>query len=212
MIVVLLHALARTSFSMRGMARALERAGHETIAIDYRSTRAPLVMHAEHVLSVLARRGLGARRDLGFVGHSMGGVVIRALPLADPTYHFARAVTLGSPVNGSKVAELLGAYAFFRAVYGPAFAELTPAFARTLPPAAGPIANIAGTRRAGWVPAAHVLRYFRVDEPSDSTVLVREAICENATARAEVDAPHSFLPSNREVQRLTLRFLERGSL
>jgi triacylglycerol lipase len=205
--LVLLHALARTALSMRRLGRDLEAAGHRITTIDYPSTRAPLPELARFVLDRLDSEGVHVDASVGFVGHSMGGLVYRSLPLARPSIRCGRSVVLGSPVNGSMVARALAAHAPFRLAYGPAFPMLAADHVSTLPPLPGPTLCIAGTRASPFVPAYWVLRALGNREPNDSTVLVREALHPDAEAHATVHAAHSFLASNVDVRRRVLAFV-----
>ena len=211
--LVLLHALARSPRTMRSLARALEADGHETTVVPYPSRSRPLAGLAEHVLEALEARGLRrAREELGFVGHSMGGLVYRALPSVDPSFRCGRSVLLGSPTTGSVVAAALSRIPPVRAAYGTALPELDAARIAALPPFPGPTACIAGTLSLPLIPAWWVLKALSIDAPSDSTVLVREALHPDAVAHATVRATHTFLPSNPDVQTLVRRFVATGTL
>lgn len=209
--LVLLHALARTARSMQPLGRALEREGHTVDVVPYPSRARPLEGLAEHVLLRLDRTGVrGAGEALGFVGHSMGGVVYRSLRLVDPGFRCGRSVLLGSPAAGSLVAETLARIPPVRWAYGLALPELERTRVAALPAFPGPTGCIAGTLASPLVPASWVLRVVAPDEPSDSTVLVREALHAQAVDHATVHATHTFLPSNPEVTALVLRFLAHG--
>ena len=210
--LVLLHALARTGRSMRPLGRALEGAGHTVDVVPYPSRARPLEGLAEHVLDRLERTGVrGAGDGPGFVGHSMGGVVYRSLRLVDPDFRCGRSVLLGSPAAGSLVAETLARLPPVRWAYGLALPELERRRVDALPEFPGPTGCIAGTHASPLVPASWVLRLVAPGEPSDSTVLVREALHPAAADHATVHASHTFLPSNAEVTELVLRFLAHGS-
>lgn len=204
--VVLLHALARTRLSMARLGRHLERDGHRVIALDHRSTRATLPELATDVLGRLRAEGVPLDERTSFVGHSMGGLVFRALALVEPGLRVGPSVTLGTPHEGTRVAEALSRFAIARRIYGPAFATLDRA--RTeLPPLPGPTLAIAGTTTSPFVPARWVLRALGETRPGDSTVLVDEALAEDAVAHLRIRAAHSFLPSHPEVRAAVSLFL-----
>lgn len=210
--LVLLHAHARTGLSMRSLAHVLKARGHETHIIGYRSRHAPLRVLAGEVAAELRTRGLAdGGSDVGFITHSMGGVVLRALPLALPEFRAGRSICLGGPLNGAIAAEVVGKWPLAPQILGPAFAELTRAAVEKLPLAPCDYGSIAGTRWTPLLPAAHVLRRVAPGQPSDSTVLVSEARGPSGIDHAEVDEIHTFLPANKEVHQLVVRFLDTGS-
>lgn len=76
--VVLLHRLGRSTRAMAYLQHRLERAGYETFNIGYPSTRLP----AEEILWLLKDKihaCCASRKQVHFVGHSLGGVMVRAL-------------------------------------------------------------------------------------------------------------------------------------
>ncbi len=205
--LVLLHALARSARSMRSLGEALQHEGHDVRCIDLPTTRKTLPELAESVLERIADFQPPDAEGLGFVGHSMGGLVYRALPMVRPDFRCGPSVTIGTPANGSVVARALARTAPFRAVYGPALATLAPEHVAAMPAFPGPTLCIAGDRATPWVPAYWVLRALGERSPSDSTVLVDEALHRQALAHRVVHAAHTFLPDHPEVRRAVLGFV-----
>src|SRR3546814_7071633 len=75
--VLLLHGLARTPRSMAGLARALEGAGYAIVNHGYPSRRHDIATLTAQLRAVLA--GLPAIDGrTHIVGHSLGGLLIRA--------------------------------------------------------------------------------------------------------------------------------------
>ncbi len=207
--VVLLHGLARSSRAMRPLGRALAGAGHELLAIDYPSRARRLRDCAAHVLDAIAARGWDRAPDtLAFVGHSMGGLVFRALPLVQPDFHAAAAVLLGSPLTGSLLAASLAPRPLGRLVFGPALQDLSPDAVAGLPPPPAPFGVIAGDRPTWLLPGTWLLARLAPGRPSDSTVLLEETRHPAAADHLVVPRAHSFLMGDREVQRQVLHFLQ----
>jgi triacylglycerol lipase len=209
--LVLLHALARSANSMRSMASFLSRQGHEVHVIEYATTHTRLMDIANNVGGQLERRGLftgGA--DIGFVAHSMGGLVFRALGKVGPTFRCGRSVLVGSPIRGSIIAEHCSDWPIMKVLYGPAIADIAPRRVADLPPPPGPFATIAGTRRTRLLPASFILDRLAPGQRSDSTVLVEETRHSLEADHIEVAATHYMLPSTLEVQRQIALFLEHG--
>lgn len=205
--IVLLHGLLRTRGSMRALVNPLTRDGHEVHAITYPSHRLPYRRILDYVARQLAVRGLlRSPEDIGFVGHSMGGIIWRDLPLVMPGFVAGKSVLLGSPLHGSVVARSLGKGPLARLFLGAAGHELSAERGDdlTFP---GPFATVAGTKWSPFVPAAHLVRRVAPNEPSDSTVLVREARSTLESAHLQIDAAHTFLPAHPAAIAFTRSFL-----
>jgi hypothetical protein len=197
---------------MRSMGRALASEGHAVHALDYPSTRHPLSVLAEHVAKQLREQGLHeGGPEIGFVAHSMGGLLLRALPQALPGFACGRSVLLGTPLNGTIIGERCATHALLRLVCGPALADLAPLAVAALPRMPGPFAVIAGSTWSPLLPSAHILRWLAPGQTSDSTVLVEETRSEWAREHRLIRGVHTFLPSNKEAQRLVRDFLKTGA-
>lgn len=207
--IVLLHGLLRGLRSMRRMAAALERDGHQVHSITYPSSSLPYNLLLRNVRDQLHARGLDGGDDVGFIAHSLGGLVWRDLRRVSPGFICGRSVLLGSPIRGSIVARTIGQGTLGRLFFGPAVEELA-AERNDEPGYPGPFATVAGTRWTPLLPAAHILRRVAPGRRSDSTVLVDETRSAEALHHAEVDEVHTHLPSSFEVISLVKRFVGSG--
>lgn len=205
--VVLLHGLLRTKRSMQALVAPLVRDGHEVHALTYPSHRLGYRALLQNVAEQLrALRLLGEPTRVAFVGHSMGGLVWRDLPQVLPGLRTGRGVVLGSPLQGSVAARTLGQGALARLCLGASGEEIRKARNDDVS-FPGELATVAGTRWSPLTPAAFVLRLVAPGEPSDSTVLVREARSRHERAHVTVDAAHDFMPDNPDVVRFVREFL-----
>lgn len=209
---MLLHGLARTGWAMRPLARALERDGHETHVVGYASRSAPLRHLAGEVSDALLRLGLATGgEDVGFVAHSMGGLVVRALGLVMPGFSCGRSVVVACPMRGSLLASRLGASGAMRLAFGPALSDLTPEAVAALPAMPGPYGAIAGDTWSPLGPGAYFVRAWAPGRASDSTVLVDETRAEDAADHVVVRGVHGLLPASARVHDLVRVFLREGS-
>ncbi|MBL8678531.1 MAG: hypothetical protein JNK05_05175 [Myxococcales bacterium] len=205
--VVVLHGLARTHLSMRGMVSALERAGYRTFSPSYPSRHGTVESLAKSLAERIEKECSG---ELMAVTHSLGGIIWRHMAHLLP---WRRAVLIAPPNRGSRVARALRDRAAFQWFYGPAGYELGDGDAWPTPPA--PFAVIAGSRAlalgnpTSWLTRATKL--FDRDEPSDGTVLVRETTLPSMTAFATVDETHTRIMDHPDTQRLVLSFLRAGA-
>jgi hypothetical protein len=142
---------------------------------------------------------------VSFIGHSLGGIVVRALDAAGTCRSpMRRLVTLGSPHNGAAVAAYLSRYAVVRRLMGPVLTELgtlsLPAKPRQLE--IGCIVGATGTR-FGFLPL--------LGSDNDGLVLTREAVCEGSTAQLSLVAFHGLMPFSARIARAAASFLAHGS-
>lgn len=111
--VVLLHGLAANHLTMKKLAVSLEQTGHynEIVNASYPTTRLSIEEHAAWLGRLVG--SLEGIEKIDFVGHSLGGIVIRAWlsGLGDPNgkkpdlARVGRVVMIGTPNQGSFTAE-----------------------------------------------------------------------------------------------------------
>jgi len=142
-LVVLLHGLGRTRYSMRRIDQALAGAGMSTARLDYPSTRRTIQDHAETVATLLDNVPTPIR--LSFVTHSLGGLIIRQLLERDASWRpSVRGILMLAPPNqGAALARSLDT-PVLRAVMGPSFVQLVEGIATSLPVPDVPTSIFAG--------------------------------------------------------------------
>jgi len=121
--VVLFHGIMRTSRSMKRLAAHLERRGYAILNLDYPSTRHSLEDLSDMVH--LAVEGFAASVErVHFVGFSMGGLLVRAYLASHRPTNLGRIVMIGTPNNGSEVADMLRRNILYGKLFGPAGQQL----------------------------------------------------------------------------------------
>ena len=205
-LVVLLHGLARTRFSMRPAEEALQARGFLTANIGYHSRSAPYEELAKTVWSAVAQYA-GRFERVHFVTHSMGGIVVRELLARGMVERIGRVVMLAPPNHGSEAADGAGRFWLLRFVMGPALKQLGtgPDGPARLGPARAPTAVIAGCRPG-------VLFSGRFSGPNDGKVSVASARLEGMEAFRVVNEGHTRIMKSSEVHRAIIRYLETGRL
>lgn len=204
--VFLVHGMGRTPISMALLARRLRAGGHRPSAFGYFVTRDPLEKIAERLVAHVeeTRREDDASEGFAVIGHSLGNVITRmALPSLPSLSRF---VMLAPPNRPPVMAQSLSDNPVFRALTRDAGKKLVDEdFFAQLPLPSAPTLIVAGTRgpKLRWLPLA--------DRPSDGVVGVDETRLQGVP-HVEVPAIHTFIMNDREVARLTLRFLETGAL
>ena len=207
--VILLHGLSRSTSSMVGLGKAIDReADCQVVYFEYASTRASIAHHAAALREVVSSLPKG--KQICFVGHSMGNIVVRHA-IADwqrtkdqqTLDRLGSVVMLGPPNQGASIARELGKLGLFKVITGDGGMELGPGWAGleqhlAVPPC--PFGIVAG-RLPSYI--SNPL----VGEEGDFVVGVEEARLEGAADFLEVPRMHSFLMDDPEVQRATIHFL-----
>ena len=208
--VVLVHGLGRTERAMLLLEGSLTEAGFDVYSLHHDSREdAP-----EALLAAVARQidaccsgGSGA---VHYVGHSLGGLLIRDYLSGGTPANLGRVVLLGSPNSGSELADaerhghLTSAWL---ARAGPAARLLNTGpdgYPARLPPPDYPVGVIAGTRdnalSNAWLPV-----------PNDGLVSVASARLEGMTDFVSYPVAHWDLRNDAEVASQVIAFLERGA-
>jgi hypothetical protein len=200
------HGMGRSSISGWPLLRHLRKTGIKTSSFGYFVS----TQSFEHIQLNLAKRiaELASGGDYILIGHSLGGVLIRAamnsLPTgtAPPQHIFL----LGSPVIPARLARMLASNVIFRAVTrdcGHLLGSQERMQRIGIPHA--PVTGIAGTKEfSKW------LSPFG-GEPNDGIVSLSEVSAEWLTGQIRLPIIHSVLPSSRRVAHVILTKIGRGA-
>ena len=104
--VVLLHGLGRTESAMLILENSLAGAGFEVHNIGYPSNDATPDELVAQVSTAINSCCANNDRTVHFVGHSLGGLLIRAYLAQGLPDNLGRVVLLGTPNHGSELADL----------------------------------------------------------------------------------------------------------
>ncbi len=204
-LVVFLHGMGRTRVSFAGLARALTDDGFACARLTYPSTRRSVAEHADWLEGLMERfADEGVAPRVHFVTHSLGAVVLRASLGRGAAWRerlpVGRAVLLGPPNQGSRLAERLHRLAPYRWLYGATGQDLVPERVRPLPALDLPTRVVAGARGdgRGWNP------FLPGDD--DGIVALDETPLDGAEHHV-VRGLHAFLASVAPAVALTRDFL-----
>jgi pimeloyl-ACP methyl ester carboxylesterase len=134
--VVLVHGALRSRMGLLPTARWLARRGLAAWTFGYPTRRGDLQAHGDALARWLDRRLEGEHVPvLGFLTHSMGGLVVRAYLLRHAGRHADRhrVVMLSPPNRGAELAERNSKNPLMRWLYGDAAEELRPHRVQRLP-------------------------------------------------------------------------------
>lgn len=208
--VVLLHGLMRSSISMNTMQRELEAEGFLTANIDYPSR--------DHTVEELAgptiEEGLAACRAyesterIHFVGHSLGGILVRQYLSENDIPELGRVVMLGPPNQGSAAVDEMEDVPGFDWLNGPAGRQLGKG-EDSVPLALGPadfeLGVIAGNRTIDPI-TSQVL-----ENPDDGRVSVEDTKLDGMADFVVVEHSHAFMMRMQRPIELTIEFLRTGN-
>jgi triacylglycerol lipase len=104
--VLLIHGYLCNHRIWDDAARALRQQGHTVLAVNLEPVFASIDRYAEVIEHAVQQLRAATGRDkVVLVGHSMGGLAIRAWMRAHGTQHAAGAITLGTPHVGTQIAK-----------------------------------------------------------------------------------------------------------
>ncbi len=205
-LVLLVHGIGRGPATFGDLPDRLRKAGIETRAISYPSTRGSIQDHAAQLERLLQR--LDGVDEVSFVTHSMGGIVLRQLLAGDGAWRSkvapGRLVMIAPPNQGSIIAQALQPAWPYKLVYGAAGQQLTPEKVLKLPAPDIPFGIIAGGLKnsEGYNPL--------IPGDDDGTVAVDETRLEGAKDFMVLPGLHGFVARSPDVELPVLNFLRSG--
>ncbi len=206
-LVILLHGLGRTRFSMDPMRRELEAGGECVASFAYPSTRASIDEHAAQLEKLLNR--LEGLQQVAFVTHSLGGRVLLRLLEREGNWmeriEVDRIVQLAPPNGGSSLARQLAQVPLVSTLMGPSFMEVRNP-ATQVPPPGVPVGVV-----AGCLPGPFNLNPL-LAPGNDGVLTVPETRPAFSHEFLQVRAAHTFLMNSEQTFTSVQRFLNGGEL
>jgi pimeloyl-ACP methyl ester carboxylesterase len=202
--VVLLHGLGRSEAAMWLLASRIETAGFDVVRIGYDSLGDP----PERILATVSRQidacCKASPNPVHFVGHSLGGLIIRAYLAENELRTPGRVVLIATPNAGTP---LVDAYrdSWWMDLAGPTAKSLgtdPDSFPNSLPAADYPLGVIAGVRDARFVDL--------IPGDDDGLVPLESTKVTGMVDFTIVEANHLLLRYSQEVARQTIAFLRTG--
>lgn len=203
--VVLLHGLGRRGNAMFLLQKRIREAGYEAHSIEYASLQEPPDVILEEVGEQIERCCRNDSRPVHFVGHSLGGLIIRAYLDQKPLINLGRVVLLGAPSQGSELVDIYGDSWLIK-ILGPTARVLgtdEDSFPNRIGPPYYPLGIIAGT-------SSFTITDDHLPGPDDGLVSVKSTKIDGMTDFLLVDTSHSMLRYNQTVARETIHFLKNG--
>ncbi len=204
--VVLLHGIMRSAKSFSPFKRELEKQGYLVFSVDYPSTQITIEQAATDLQQVL--KSLEGIEQVSLIGHSMGGLVIRAWFQDYKDNRVDKVIMLGTPNQGAEMAEALKNFLPFQWLLGQAGQQLATNAENSpckLPAPTVPFGVIAGGRGEDsngynpWLPG-----------DDDGTVTIASAHLQGEADFLRLPCLHMFLMRDARVIEAAVRFLKTG--
>ncbi|MDY0029155.1 MAG: alpha/beta fold hydrolase [Pseudobdellovibrionaceae bacterium] len=210
--VFLLHGIALNRYSLIYLQNRLQKSGFDATALSYPSTTLPLDALADWFYTTyLEPTDLNSYGKIHFIGHSMGGLVIRETlakykDRIDPD-KVGRVVMLGSPNQGSELADAFKDFRLYKWFFGPAGQELTTHHRKTrLYPCYYEVGILAGTVK--WL---YPLSCIWIKGDHDGRVSVDSTKLPDMKDHISLKTSHTFMIYRRDVSRQIISFIKTGS-
>lgn len=199
--VLLLHGIHMHAWAMRPLAHLLVSHGFEAGVFGYYSVTRQFSSHSRALAEKVSAHYRRTEVPLHFVGHSLGGLVLRRFAADYPDLVRRRVITLGTPHQGSLAARKLNRWLPF--ALGRAYREALDGSAPAIGSGMG-WGSIAGSRPLG------LGRVFPLDEENDGTVLVSETKIADLADHIVLPVSHTGMLTDKEVAAQTAYFLLNG--
>ncbi len=207
---VLVHGYLRQGFNMRHLARRLSKAGYVTLSPTLPTAFANVADCSAKLAAFLEEHLPANAAPVHFVGHSMGGLVIRHYLSVHRVPSLGRVVLIAVPNGGSAQARyIMGKFSSLRHL-SPAlsdFAEPGPDIAPPLDAPPPEIGIVAGTN-----PNLFLAKFLcGPGGENDGRVRVESARLSGATAEVLLPFSHTRIHHRSETACLVELFLRTGS-
>lgn len=199
--VLLLHGIHMHAWAMLPLARLLKNHGFEAKVFGYYSVFQNFDAHCKAFAKQVRAHYAQTDEPLHFVGHSLGGLVLRRFAAEYPDLVRGRVVTLGTPHQGSCIAHKLHRLAPF--ALGKAYGEALD----------GSAPKIAGNVEWGSIAGNYSLglgKVFELKGTNDGTVLLEETKTENLADHIVLPVSHTGMLVNKAVAEQIAHFLNYG--
>lgn len=198
----LVHGIFMHGYIMQYMEQKLKQRGYAVYSFSYRSVRRSLKENAQLLIDFVHENS--QLSDVcHFVGHSLGGLLIRQAYALYPPCFTGRIVTLGTPHNGSEVAKRV-VNDLHEMIIGGAFDY---ALDGQLPPWLGQVelGSIAGDKCIGLGGV-----FKSLEKPNDGTVAVRETQLSQQSDHIILPLSHTAMVYSAQTVQQVDYFLRHG--
>lgn len=199
----LIHGLFFRGSWLGYMRHQLAAMGYTVHSFSYPSTKRNTQTNAEKLVRYVAEHSTDAD-TCHFVGHSLGGLLIRYAYAINPSMFTGRVVTLGTSHTGSAIANKV-MHTLHPRILGQSFPQ---GLDGDVPAWNGKVelGSLAGNRNVGVNNLLHALQ-----APHDGTVAVSETLLPNMKDHITLPVAHTEMVYSKAVRQQIDCFLKNGS-
>jgi len=203
--IVLIHGLGRSNTAMWLMAKRFKKAGYNVQRVGYDSLGQTPDQIQEEVSKQINDCCTQMTKPVHFVGHSLGGLMIRAYLGSNEVENLGKVVLIGSPNSGTPVVDIHKDKWWMKLAGETASALGTESggFPKSLPKPTYPLGIIAGIVESSPLSDA-------IPGDDDGMVPVDSTRVEGMSDFIVVPTSHSMMRYNRAVFNETISFLRSG--
>ena len=206
--IILIHGLARTSRCMNKAASLLTSYGYDVININYPSRKKEISeLVSLHLHPAIKECDTKAYRQIHFLTHSMGGILLRYYLSTHAINNPGKAVMLAPPNKGSEVVDKIGHLRLFYLLNGPAGRQLGTD-KNSIPMQLGKLNFEAGII-TGYR-SINPLLSLLIPGKNDGKVAVERAKIKGMKDFLLVPSTHSFIMQRSKVIYQALYFIQQG--
>jgi len=204
--VVLLHGLGRGNMSMWLIASRLEDANFNVVRVGYSSlneTPDEILKNITKQINICCSK---KEEKVNLVGHSLGGLLIRAYLEKNKIKNLGRVVLMGTPNHGTELVDKYKDKCWMKWA-GPTALKLgtdSKSFPQSLKAPYYPVGIIAGVLLDGDEV------YSILSDNNDGMVSVESTKLDGMSDFIKIETSHSAMRYNKEVASQTISFLRNG--
>ena len=206
--VILVHGLARSSYSFLPMETALKSIGYDVVNVGYPSTESTIEELSELAIPPAVAACKNARK-MHFVTHSMGGIMVQYYlkHTAHKPKNLDHVVMLGPPNKGSPIVDRLGdlpGFDLWNGVAGKQMGTGPASLPNTLGAVDFSLGVIAGSDSISPIFSS------LIDGDDDGKVSIESTKVADMTDHIVLDVTHTFMMNSPSVFKQVATFLREG--
>lgn len=205
--VIVLHGILLNANYMKVLASYTGAKGYSVININYPSTQKNLEELVESVWIDISSQ-LIENKPVHFICYSMGGLLVRAMLNKYRPLMLGRVVLIGTPNNGSEIADFFKNNWFYKKIFGPAGQQLITDQSN-IKHLFGIIDYDLGII-AGSMSLDPICSRL-IKEKNDGKVSITSTKLAGMKDHIIIKSSHMFLPYSKQVLSQTVYFLQHGS-